>query len=422
MVLLVVDTLRADHLSDYGYQRATLGPVESFTREATRYSRAMAPASWTQPSVATIFSGLLPVRHRAKLDGSNRLNQLIPTLAEVLSAKGWETGGFSANVHVSRQTDFDQGFDTFLDHQGGVLGYPDIGTVMRLARSWLQAADPPFFLFLQPMNTHGPYRVPPEYQKLLLDRRPSDEFRYLEHPRTTLMEGVVGLREEIGDSYLDSLEDQYDTAIRYTMERIGRLFDDLRRLELWDDSLIILTADHGEELFDHGGFSHGYSLHREVLRVPLYVKLPGQRAGRVDDAPVSLADIYPTVLEAVGLPPARSLDGRSMLAPGASDRELIFEANSRKRCVARAILSGRHKLIRTVSDYQGRAGVVELFDTVADPMELLDLSAAEPELAARLEGRMDALFAELESRALPLPGERDAELDRDTLEALGYVQ
>ena len=135
MVLIVVDTLRADHLDAYGYERATLGPVESFTREATRYNRAMAPASWTQPSVATIFSGLLPARHRTKLDGSNRLNPVIPTLAEVLSERGYRTAGFSANVHVSRQTNFNQGFESFLDHEGGVLGYPDIETVMRLARS-----------------------------------------------------------------------------------------------------------------------------------------------------------------------------------------------------------------------------------------------------------------------------------------------
>ena len=421
VLLVVVDTLRADRLTDYGHDRDTLGPVAALAAQATRFTAAYAPSSWTRPSVATIFSGMMPARHRAKIGGTNRLNRAIPTLAETLGAAGWSTAGFSANVVVSRKVDFDQGFDRFLDYEGGVQAYPDIAAMMRVASDWLKTAPRPFFLFLQPMNVHGPYRVPVEHQTVLLGRRPSSDFRYQEPPRTSIMAGAVELRSSIGETYLTSLRDQYDTAIRYSMEQLDALFSDLRREGLWDETLIVLTSDHGEELYDHQGFSHAYSLFEEVVRVPLYVKLPGQLEPAVRDDPVSLADIYPTVLEVLGLPPVRHGDGRSLLRRGESERELVFEVNNPERFRGRALLSGNYKLIETEVDYQGRSDAVALYDLSRDPDESRDLVNDEPELAARLRARMEEIFAGYEERSLPLPAEGDAVLDQDTLRALGYV-
>ena len=421
VILIVVDTLRADHLTDYGHDRDTLGPVAGLASQSTRFTAAYAPASWTRPSVATVFSGMMPARHRAKIGGTNRLNRAIPTLAEALREAGFSTAGFSANVVVSRKSDFDQGFARFMDYEGGVQAYPDIEAMIRLARDWVRTAERPFFLFLQPMNAHGPYRVPPEYQKLLLGRRPSEEFRYQHPPRTTVMEGALDERSEISESYLASLRDQYDTAIRYSMEKLGLLFDDLRRGGVWDESLVILTSDHGEELFDHGGFNHAYTLFEEVVRVPLYVKLPGQREGAVRADRVSLADIYPTVLDVLGLPPARHVDGRSMLRASDADRELVFELNNRQRFLGRALLSGSFKLVETVVDYQHRDNEIALYDLTQDPAERQDLAAERPELVNELRARMEEIFSDYESRALPLPTEADAELDQETLRALGYV-
>lgn len=421
VVLIVVDTLRADRLTDYGHDRDTLGPVAELARQSTRFTAAYAPASWTRPSVATVFSGMMPARHRAKIGGTNRLNRAIPTLSETLRQAGFATAGFSANVVVSSQADFDQGFARFMDYEGGVQAYPDVEVMVRLARDWLRTVEAPFFLYLQPMNVHGPYRVPPEFQKLLLGRRPSEEFRYQEPPRTSLMAGALRQREDIRETYLTSLRDQYDTAIRYSMETLDELFTDLRRSGLWDESLIILTSDHGEELFDHQGFSHAYTLFEEVVRVPLYVKLPGQRQAAVRTDRVSLADIYPTVLEVLGLPAARHVDGRSLLTAGNANRELVFELNNPERFLGRALLSGSFKLVETVVDYQHQDNAIALYDLDRDPAERFDLSAERPDLAARLQVRMEEIFAELEKRSLPLPSEGDAKLDQDALQALGYV-
>jgi arylsulfatase A-like enzyme len=421
VVLIVVDTLRADRLQGVAEDRDTLGPVAALAAQSTRYDAAYAPASWTRPSVATVFTGMLPARHQAKIGGTSKLSTALPTLAEQLSGAGWATAGYSANVVVSRASGFDQGFERFLDYEGGVQAYPDIEIMMRQARAWLHTAPSPFFLYLQPMNAHGPYRVPAPYRKVLLGRAPSDEFDYEKPPRTTLMAGRLAERERIGESYVASLCDQYDTAVRYSMEMVGGLFSDLKRLGLWESSLVILTSDHGEEIYDHGGFSHAYTLFEEVVRVPLLVKLPGQTEPAARSDRVSLADLYPTVLEVVGLPIPGHLDGRSLLAPPEPERELVFELNNPERFLGRALLSGNYKLVETVVDYQGRRDQIALYDLSADPTESLDLAASHPELAARLHERLEALFAEYASRAPDLPEEGEAELDEDTLRALGYV-
>ncbi len=421
VVLVVVDTLRADRLDGEGELPATSGPLADLARQSTRFTAAYAPASWTRPSVATIFSGMVPARHQAKIGGTSRLSAAIPTLAEMLGEVGFASAGYSANVVVSRASGFDQGFDRFLDYEGGVQAYPDIEVMMRQARSWLMAADSPFFLYLQPMNAHGPYRVPPEYRRLLLGRPPSDVFDYQRPPRTTLMGGRLRERETIDEAYIGSLRDQYDTAVRYTMEMVADLFADLERLGLWDESLVILTSDHGEELYDHQGFSHGYTLFEEVVKVPLWVKLPHQTQAAVRTDRVSLADIVPTVLEVLGQQVPGHLDGRSLLSPPDPGRELVFELNNRERFLGRALLSGDHKLVETVVDYQGNRDTLTLYDLAADGGETTDIAAGHPELTSELHARLEELFADYRSRAPELPEEGEAELDQDTLRALGYV-
>lgn len=428
VLMIVVDTLRADHLTSYGYDRATDGALADFFGSATRFTEAYAPSAWTRPSIATIFSGLVPARHRAKIGGTNRLNPVSLTLAEVLKEAGWQTAGVSFNVEITRETLFDQGFDTFVDYQGGVLAYPDISLMAEAASNWIADAEPPFFLYLQPMNVHGPYRVPPASQASLLGSPPSREFSYRSPPLTAIMAGALEWRERVGGSYLASLTDQYDTSIRYSMDSLGRILGRLRERGEYDDTLIILTSDHGEELYDHGGFSHAYSLFQEVVRVPLFIKLPHQTEGTEIDVRTSLADLYPTVLAALDLPQERRVDGVSLLPllrePGRSgggDRELTFELNNRKRCAARGLLAGRYKLVHVEVSYEGVEDRLLLFDLEQDPLELRDLSAELPEVTQRLHARMVELFERYEARALPLPGGPEAEIDEETLRALGYL-
>ncbi|UCE85520.1 MAG: sulfatase [Deltaproteobacteria bacterium] len=430
VILVVIDTLRADHLSHFGYALPTATGLDAFAGHATRFTRAYPPSSWTGPSTASIFTGLFSARHRVDRAGT-RLSDEFDTLAEVLARNGWHTVGYSLNHNVSTKTGYHQGFDRFDDFLGGSTAYPHIEEMIGDLAQWLERGPrQPFFLYLHPMNTHGPYRVPPDRQTALLGRRPSRAFSYYRGHMGGITSGrELERRARVSDAYVASLVEQYDTAIRYTTDELGRLFEMLKRQGLYDDSLIIVTSDHGEELFDHGGFSHGYSLHEEVLRVPLYVKLPRQRETRTVRARVSVMDLYPTVLEALGIPVEGTLDGVSLLpllrgsaeaAARAADRTLLYQINWPKRCIARSIVSQQYKLIEIDWNYEGAGGQTRLYDLAADPRESVDLSGARPELLARLRGELDAAFRAFEDADAPVPANVLDELDAKRLEALGY--
>jgi arylsulfatase A-like enzyme len=430
VILVVVDTLRADHLNHFGYARPTAAALDGFAARSTRFTRAYPPSSWTGPSTASIFTGLFSARHRVDRTGT-KLGEEFETLAETLSRKGWHTVAHSLNHNISSKTGYDQGFDHFDDFLGSSTSYPHIEEMVARVSEWLETAPrEPFFLYLHPMNTHGPYRVPHARASSLLGRPPSREFVYYRGHMAAITGGKnLARRARVSASYVGSLVDQYDTAIRYTTDQLGELFAALQRQGLYDDSLIILTSDHGEELFDHGGFSHGYTLHEEALRVPLYVKLPRQREARVVASRVSVMDIYPTVLEVLGIPVKGPLDGVSLKpllrgeAPETNldgDRTLLHEIDWKKRCIARSIVSERYKLIEIDWNYERVEGETRLYDLAADPGETRDLSDAKPEVLARLRRELDAAFRAYEDASATSPANVLDELDTERLKALGY--
>lgn len=433
VIVIVVDTLRADHLTQYGYGRSTSSALAEFSGESSLFSAAYSTSSWTQPSVASLFTGLLPSRHGV-VKQSTILPAELDTLAGLLSEAGWQTAGFSGNVFIGGKTGFDRGFDHFRGHEGKVLVYPDVGLMLEQVISWLGAGRDrrePAFLYFQPMNCHGPYRVPEERRADLLGTAPSTVFDYNDELMTAILkDGDTAARERVTAEYLTSLTDQYDTAVRYSMDAAGRLLEKLEEEGLYEDSLVILTSDHGEELFDHGGFGHGYSLFEEVVRVPLWIKLPGQKERATVESPVSLLDLLPTILEVAGIGSAveeTNLDGRSLVpllagertgGAGFRARPIAMDTRWRRRAVASAIRLGSYKLIEIESDYEGRSRTRLLFDLATDPGEETNLSARETE-------KVEALSAALERIRLATAGERpetgEADLDREVLKALGYI-
>jgi arylsulfatase A-like enzyme len=430
VVLVVVDTLRADRLPEYGHARPTSGALASFLADATRFDRAYTPGSWTRPAVASVLTGLVPARHLSKGGHSERLPEVAVSLVEELAAAGWTTMGFSHNISVSGKNDFDQGFERFEAYDGGVLEYPHAHEMIDAALDVVVDSRRPFLLYLQPMNPHGPYRVPPDRRSTLLGRPPIPGFVYQSPGFQMLMLGRLELRADVTSELLTSLEEQYDTAVRYTLDEVSRLFEALQAAGEYESSWIVVTSDHGEELFDHGGFSHGYTLHEEVVRVPLFIKPAGaEPPGGVIEQAVGLVDLHPTLLAAAGLRPAPDLDGRSLLPllrPGvprveSPPRELLLEGDVDRRCRARGLLRGRYKLIHVDQDYEGRRDEILLFDLEEDPRERENLASERPELAAELMARLEELFAEAEARALPVAEQRPVEIDRRTLEALGYL-
>ncbi|MSP56513.1 MAG: hypothetical protein EXR69_13070 [Myxococcales bacterium] len=441
VVVIVLDTLRADRLTDYGYRLATSTGIHSFTEQSTRFESAYAPSSWTLPSTASLLTGQHPLRHQVRRSG-DVLPASIDTLPERLTQAGWTALGFSHNVSISPRLGFDQGFRSLSVPDNDVLDYPHAKKMIaeiNAAVATVSEAHPadPLFLYLQPMNCHGPYKVPKARRSTLLGHPPRAGFAYYQGPMRMVLAGNLGARTRVTQTYQRSLDEHYDTAVRYTLDQVGIFLDHLRAAGRYDNSLIVLTADHGEELFDHGGFSHGYSLHREVLHVPLFIKLPGQTEARVIDGNVSLNDILPTVLDAVGAPPNPAdspVDGVSLLAalrperaPGAPeppvrpDQTLIADINWKKRCVAQSIDDGSWKLIHVEHDYAGRRDVDHLYATDADPREAHDVAADHPDEVERLRALLASQTALLETGALP-PENHQHQMNAEQLKALGYLE
>jgi len=429
VVLIVVDTLRADHLEQFGYRRPTGRALRAFADQATRFDVCYAPSPWTTPSTATILSGLHPVRHGSTVHGA-ALNADVASLAEIVSDAGWQTAGFSFNHNVSPTSGFDQGFDRFDAFEGRATAYPHIAEMVGSVSRWLdEELAGPFLLYMQPMNTHGPYLVPEERQADLHGRAAMGGFEYYgKRMKDILKRGKIEQRKAVSAGMVSSLVEKYDSAVRYTTDELGRVLDDLKDRGLYDNSIIILTSDHGEELFEHGGFSHGYSLHREVLHVPLFIKLPGQGEARVVKTPVSLEDIHPTVVELLDLPLPYAVDGRSLVplltgAPqdGAPEREFLFHVSWDKRCVARSVQRGRFKLVHTERDYAGTRDEYALYDLQIDPGETSDLSALEPDLVAELRAAMEQRFGEHARASFGPPDLVTDQMDTETLRRLGYL-
>ena len=333
VLLIVMDTVRADHLSLDGYPRPTSPNLERLARRGVNYTRARAAAPWTLPSHASLFTGRWP--SALSVGWYVPLDDRAPTLAGALAARGYDTAGFAANLnYCSYFTGLDRGFAHYedfpltpywalratllgtrllsqIDYFGKKYGLLDPGDVAQRSRvtadeinerllGWLDGRgddDRPFFAFLNYFDAHDPYLPPPGFDPGFV-RPPEDAVE-----REMLVEWwPLPDKDKAAPEQVRTVVDAYDACLAYLDDRIGRLIDDLERRGLLEDTLVIITADHGELLGDHGGlFGHGASLYDGELRVPLIVMAPGLPAGAVVDEPVSLRALPSTVGALAGL-------------------------------------------------------------------------------------------------------------------------
>jgi arylsulfatase A-like enzyme len=399
VVLIDLESARPDHLSHAGYPRPTAVRLDEFRGRAALFVHARSPSSHSIAASASLLTGLSPDSLRRAGPGIGVVAGP-PTLAEILRERGWHTVGLSHHPGIAAANGFDRGFDRFEAATGSVEAHPDAAVMVAWLREWL-AGEPvaPVFLYLHPMNAGPPYRVPPDHREVLLGRRPSRRLPYGgERMRAAERSSGAG----IAPAHVASLVEQYDTALRYTLDRVADLLNLLAQNDRLDAALVVITANHGEELFDHRGFGHGRTLHEEVLRVPLYVKLPGASSAATLDTPVSTLDVVPTVLDLLGMP-APAGDGRS-LAPllreppvAPSERDFAHELGAPGDAgYQRALLRGRHKLIEVGGGEAAGAAppVARLYDLVLDPHEENDLAAASPEVVERVRRELDRLLAD----------------------------
>ncbi len=442
IILIVIDTLRADYLGAYGFDGPISPNLDRLAEESVLFERCSSQAPWTTPSMASLMTSLYPEAHGVRLgpddprslDGwRQRWSRAIPetttTLAECLSDRGYRTAAFVANPWLVRGLGFEQGFDTF-DASAVERDDRDASMLLNSGLRWLRKMEPtgdPTFLYLHLMDVHGPYSAPdPDFDAVrdsaglgpALTLSPSglqNMERYLLSPRWARSPGRRQLRVWRG---------RYAAGVHAADRRLGAFIQSLRDENLWDERFVIVTADHGEELYEHGGWDHGFNLWEHQLHVPLMIRLPRSEFGgsRIESV-VRLVDLMPTLTKLVRADEPPDMTG-SDLMPTATSRgveeppRLAFAGCVKDRLGNTSIFDGRYKLISDVASQQ-----LLLFDIEADPLEQVDIAADEPEIVEILS---DLLRYEI-SRVAAGEGatEVPAEISPEQLERLrelGYLQ
>jgi arylsulfatase A-like enzyme len=384
LLLVSIDTLRADRLGCYGYERATSPALDRFAREhARRFEHAVAEAPWTLPSHVTMLSGLHPLRHGVSLP-EHAPGGGVELLAETLHGAGYDTFAFTGGGWLSAPWGFARGFDAF--HAGEVDCADNAQKLLEMIRA--QAPGRPWFGFLHTYEVHCPYDPPEPYRYLF------------ESPDATPIEvaGRCGNPDfnsaALAPGQARFLSDRYDESIRSVDDGLGAFLAELERSGVLANTVVVITSDHGDEFGEHGRIGHEHSLQREVLEIPLLVAGPGIRPGTAAE-PVGLADVVPTVLELLGLP-ARPSDGRSLVpwlrgAGGSSRTEPCLSVLSWKENLLSTLDERRHLVLDRAR------GEARLYDLRADPGEQAPASVTEAELemlASKLERRANALAGE----------------------------
>ncbi len=439
VILITCDTLRADRLGMYGYQRDTSKQLDRLAAEATVYDSAWCTAPVTVPALSSLHSGLLPHEIGATYTNRNQMPSEVVTIAERVRQAGLTTAAFVSNGVLKRppaemgDVGLQQGFELYNDDmKSRELQRPIVERVAPdcadAALQWLQArkaaGDDEFFLWVHFQDPHGPYTPPPEMDvykgKLDGERLPVADksvgvrnaipaYQYLPE------ESMDGVRDGGAARYADL----YDAEIRYFDQHAGRVLQWLRDQGWYEDALIIFTADHGESLGERGWwFCHGESVHAEQTRVPLLVRAPGatgtSKAAR-EARMVSHLDLKPTILDALGVETAAAR-GVSLLAgrPPAERPLSAYLGNPSQSKVAYAISDGRWRLVLDSRD------PISLHELGTDPLEQVNLAPANPGVVKQLLALHEAWFQAQSTTGAAKERPMDAATQR-ALSGLGYT-
>jgi arylsulfatase A-like enzyme len=433
-ILVTVDTLRADHLGFAGYRRDTSPHLDALAREGTAFPRAYSVSATTGASHASLFTSLYPHEHGV-VANRQRFPRGLATLMRALRAHGYRTAGFVSSVVVGRKMGLQDEFDHF-DDQGTTAELNRPQRPERPAAATLEAAathlaglpaDTPFFLWAHLIDPHGPYAAPEEPDRFVGDAHASGTPVLLPIGAADWVIGRIPAYQVLGGRRDAAFYvARYDAEIRYADEALGRFFARLRQLGRWDDTLVVVTADHGETLAEPGHkryFAHGTITYDEVVRIPLVVREPRgeHRLGPAAAGPaVTSLDVAPTVLALLGYPPEPAFRGRSLLR-GARPAEPVFSLGAYGSELLEKTIGTQFSVLEGPWRYvvNSQDGSEELYDHRDDVAESRNVAAAQP---ARRDALRAALAALRSERGREAPSVEMTPEHRQALRALGYVQ
>ena len=436
VVLVVADTLRADSLGSYSGKTPSPTPhLDAFAAESIRFDRMYANSSWTRPAVASIHTGLLP-RHHTVVSKVSALPEDLPTLATVLHEAGYATAASVTNVNLAPDFGFGRGFEAYRYH-APVRPFGAAGPAVRLsAVNVARLVEERLSRALVPERFYGPAEAVNATAARLLDDLGDGPFFLWVHymdPHDPFFHrpldgtGIARVRTpHPPPEWAERMKSLYAGDVHHWDAAFGALMDELERRGLLDHTWVVLTADHGEEFQDHGGFWHGQTLFDELTRVPLIVRPPGGTQGpKVDHRLASQVDILPTLLARVGVAPPPRVDGIDLFAEesgGETARSVVMEVDH-DGMVLSGVVWDRYKYVRANPGNWRGLPEEALYDLVADPKEHRNLASERP-------GRTREIAALLDQRAPAAGGDSDAhdrsvEIDsalQEDLKALGYIQ
>ncbi len=418
LLLVVVDTLRADHTSLYGYRRRTTPFLERLGEESLVFEHAVSPASWTLPAMGSVLTGLYPPQHGA-VQGGKGLDERFRTLGEIVQEAGLTTFGVSANPIINVKQGFAQGFEEFRHEP-----WRPAPQVNRIFRSWLDGKqDLQWFAYLHYIDPHGPYDAPAPEGTLWADPDYAGTFTEDNALNRLYFTQNYGLPPALPYDQRDIryLIDAYDGEIRFWDRHLKELIEHLRTQRLLESTIVIVLSDHGEAFVEHSKFKHGHDLYQETVRVPLLIRYPRLGAGR-RRRPVETRRVFLAALRLLGLstsPPAPE----DLLADDGPDAAVFSHVSYPTvphqvlpREAMAAIRLSDWKLIRNLDHDR-----VELYHLGRDPREHTDLSTSRPEIAGPLGRDLENWLAAQSPGAAEAPAAIDEETI-ETLRALGYLE
>lgn len=450
VVLVSIDSLRADHLSAYGYERLTSPHIDALARSGALFEDAFSTTSWTLPSHIALFTSMYDTVHGVVSHG-RALDPLRTTLPQVLGQHGYATAGFYSGPYLIPAFGFGRGFDTYVP----CMDYLDADAMERTdlvpashrashgdvtspclydaVASWLDGRrDKPFFLFVHMWDVHYDYIPPADYAQRFTDPAYESSIDFTDLQNNPAINRGMDRRD------LAHLIGLYDGEIAFTDHYLGRIVERLESLGLRDDTLIVVTADHGEAFFEHGLKGHQNDLYDEVLRIPLIFSWPGHVvAGRHYTEQVSIIDIMPTILGLADIPAPPEILGRD-LSPLLRDERESDHAGSTVFAELtvfgrsydlhlKALRTPQYKAVANLAPPGGGRPRVDVYDLAADPGEQRPIGRDRADLARMAARQLDEMITRSEEYARGLPREAadgsapDLAPIRDRLRALGYL-
>lgn len=428
VVIVVIDTLRADHLPCYGYSRNTAPNICNFAKEGILFERAYAPAPHTRPSIISLFTSLYVHQHN-HFKNNDYLQDQHTTMAEIFSSAGYNTYGFSANPTISSKFNHDQGFRDWNETQGNAW------KVNKEVFPIIENYKEPFLSYIHYIDPHDPYS-PPATAPNFFARGYKENLSHVGHPFN-----ITYFRED--PDRLSHLIGLYDNEIRYVDFYVGKLFNKLKEQGIYNESIIILMSDHGEMFLEHGLMRHINGVYDELIHIPLIVKIPGYMENTSVSTPVQLIDILPTLLDSVGIPfenpkyrsgfysrttiPAIIDMFDSEVEYSFSGDSILFMLDKKARPIISENLhfgSPNRQQGAIIDDYKIIKNLTDnsfiLFNLKRDPNEQNNKYDSDPK-AQELSVLLDSI---LKGTFKPDFKEKNVELDEETyskLKALGYI-